>query len=122
MDREFRPYYMQYPIFDRMNEAREERRDIEYMKCMYPKTMRHLQEIVEDECNKLEYDGSMMFDEYPDHVRIRMIVNKIYDRYNGVKEESLGGESCRIKDVISVMLFNEMYRRRCRRRRCRRWY
>lgn len=122
MDREYRPYYMPYPIYDRRNDVYEERRDIEYMKRMYPGEMRRIQGIIEDECDKMEYNGSMMYDEYPDRVRINMLANHIYNR--GGFEENTENDSNKnlIKDIITVMLFNEMYKRRCRKRKRKYFY
>lgn len=126
MDREIRAY-SPYSFYDHWNEAYEERRDIEYMRRMYPSAMRKLQDIVEDECDRMEYEGSMMFDEYPDRVRIDTIIKRIYDRSRKTDEpvvetEECRGDDCLIRDVIAVMLFNEMYKRRSRRRRRKYFY
>lgn len=90
----------------------ENDRDMEYFKELYPQNMRQLQEIIEDECDRLEYQGSRMFDEYPDRNMLRSLSHKIYDRAKamwGLADE----------DVIQVLLFNELARRRCRYRNCR---
>ena len=41
----------------------EYERDMERMKQMYPDKAKKVQRYVEDECDKMEYEGSMMFDE-----------------------------------------------------------
>ncbi len=148
MDREFRPYYMQIPFLDRWGEAGEERRDIEYMKRFYPKTMRNFQRIIEDECDKLEYDGSILYDEYPDSVGFLMLVNRICDKIKKADTEAVVNEEFQMEDdghgnvesgggpinsrkendiynlknIISVMLSSEIYHSRCMKRRYRRWY
>lgn len=43
-----------------------EDRDMDYVREMYPMTFSRLQELVEKECNRQEFAGSMMYDEYPD--------------------------------------------------------
>lgn len=58
----------------------ENDRDMEYFKELYPQNMRRIQEIIEDECDRLEYQGSRMFDEYPDRNMLRSLSHKIYDR------------------------------------------
>lgn len=41
-------------------------KDRDYMKKMYPKMDREMVRWVEDVCDEEEYDGSCMYDEYPD--------------------------------------------------------
>lgn len=43
-------------------------RDMKKMKELYPEVAKDVLSVVEDECDQMEYDGSMMFDEYPDKV------------------------------------------------------
>ena len=66
-----------------------------------------------------------MFDEYPDKLGIMRIVNRIFDRVK-LEEASCaeGDMDCNkypddpwLKDTIMVLLLNEMYRRRQRRKR-----
>ncbi len=73
------PFYMAYPMQTVYMEELEYARDLEKLKGMYPKEVRSIQEMVEDECDKMEYEGSLMFDEYPDKVMISQIVKRIYD-------------------------------------------
>ena len=54
-------------------------RDVEYMKDMYPDTIKKVSLAVEDECDKLEYEGSPMLVEYPDREERRRIARKVYD-------------------------------------------
>ena len=92
---------------------------------MYPALGRQIQPLVEEECDRMEYDGSFMFDEYPDKLGIMRIVNRIFDRVK-LEEASCaeGDMDCNkypddpwLKDTIMVLLLNEMYRRRQRRKR-----
>lgn len=54
--------------------------DAAYMKSMYPKTCKVIQNYIDSECDKLEYEGSCMFDEYPDKCHLGAIVMKIYEQ------------------------------------------
>ncbi len=107
----------------------------EKVKDRYPKII--LSE-VENVCDSLEYEGSMMFDSIPDKERVRKMTADIYekvkDRYP--IEESIDQDDMLVmnrenrrryppqqnwlNDFIQVLLFQEMHRRRCRHRRCRR--
>lgn len=128
------PYYMKYPMQDFYSNEEENDRDIEYIKSLYPEKMRQIQEIIEEECDKLEYEGSMMFDEYPDKLMMRTLCNQIYDKTEGLDMGEIY-EATQLRtyhhrpqnnwkrDIISVLLFNEFFQRRCRYRNCRgrRW-
>lgn len=48
-------------------------RDMKKMKELYPEVAKDVLSVVEDECDQMEYDGSMMFDEYPDKVMFERI-------------------------------------------------
>ena len=89
-----------------------------------------------------------MFDEYPDRLMLEMVMDRIYQKVAGddtaLEAEQYPAsaqiESARrqpprghrppprrrdndyLRDLIGVILNNEMYRRRCRHRRCRRWW
>lgn len=178
------PFYMTYPMQNVFLEEMEYERDMESMKRMYPVEARAVQELVEEECDKLEYEGSMMFDEYPDRVMLKVICDKIYQKASMPQEEPEADKDLEAKQVealdnrrppgpppppgwrppgpppppgwgppppppgwspppppppgwgppppppphrpgmrnlIEVLLYNEMYQRRCRHNRCRRW-
>lgn len=74
--------FMEIPVFSLYgyDDNEEEDRDWEYMRFMYPKVAKRIQKEIYEECDKLEYDGSCMFDEYPDRTRLGIIVNDIYRR------------------------------------------
>lgn len=155
------PFYMTYPMQNVFLEEAEYERDMERMKRMYPQEVRTIQEYVEEECDKLEYEGSMMFDEYPDRLMLRRICASIYqkvaapndyeeEQYENVETEELRmvrggrppqgpppfgpppggrppqgpppGSDSGLQNLIEVLLYNEMYQRRCRHKRCRRWW
>ena len=77
------------------------------------------------ECDKMEHEGSMMFDEYPDRLLFRLLCRRIcrelWDGGQDGAERIPDREDPRMQ-LVEVMLAQEMYRRRCRYRRCRRWY
>lgn len=103
-------------------------RDLERLKQMYPDTVKSLASYVEEACEKMEYEGSLMYDEYPDQRMVRKMAEKIYQDIITKQEENQSvssqgrGNRKDVEDMILVLLYNEMYKRRCRRRRCRRWW
>lgn len=112
------PYYMAYPIPLLYDDEKIERRDFEYMKSLYPTTAKRLLPYIEDECDRMEYDCSMMYDEYPDKLQLLLMGRRIYDKAE--KEEENPGEW--LRDLIQVMLYQELYKRRSDRRKYNRKY
>lgn len=51
--------------------------DIEYFQAFYPESMKRLQTYVSAECDKIDYKGSPMYDEFPDRVMINRMCNSI---------------------------------------------
>ena len=118
-----------FPIYGYDNSA-ELDKDIENMKRLYPSTVRAVEPYVTNECDQLEYDGSVMFDEFPDKVTIDRIVDRIYDNTKHLQEEAdVEAEYMHprrrrdnFRDIISVILLNEFLNRRRRYRSRRRWF
>ena len=73
-----------------------------------------------------------MYDEYPDKFMMEHLCRKIEREM--IQEENMQKnddmemqqdfqKSGELRDLIGVLLFDEMYRRRCRHRKCRKmWY
>lgn len=121
------PYYMAYPAPLQYDDERMERRDFEYMKSMYPITVKKILPFVEDECDRMSYEGSMIYDEYPDQLQMYMMCNRIYDKVKKQKPENdlememqVVGRDDRLRDLIQILLYQELFRRRRLRRRDRR--
>ena len=53
-------------------------KDWAYFRQLHPSTAKRVLQEVDKECDKLEYDGSCMFDEYPDRIYLGKIVERIY--------------------------------------------
>ena len=123
------PFYMSYPMQNLYLTEMEYEKDMDRMKELYPREVKRILEYVEDECDRMEYEGSLMFDEYPDRMMMERITDRIYqnvkeDASEEMMEQTKAQEiaGSHLKSLIGVMLNNEMYRRRCRHRRCRRWW
>ena len=107
------PYYMTYPMPQLYEEDRSMRRDLDYMKSIYPKAAKRLIPYVEEECDRMEYSGSMMYDEYPDHLSLRIKAKEVWE--NTIKGENFGEKEPaweELQDLIGVLLLQEMLRRR----------
>jgi len=127
------------PSWARQTPEREEELDWQRMKEMFPDMAKIILAEVEGVCDQMEYEGSMMFDTMPDRMRVRKMTEDIYDKVKDrypVEETAsqddmfvMNQETRRhrppkddwLGDFIQVLLYQEMFHRRCRHRNCRRW-
>lgn len=126
------PYYMVYPMPLVFDDERIDARDYEYMKSMYPDIAKKLLAYVEEECDRCEYPCSMMYDEYPDKLQLRMmcrrIINNVYENERELAQQMKMGQETNqnkgwLEELIEVMLYQELYKRRSDERRLhRRFY
>ena len=95
--------------------------EFKLMKSYYPQTVQRIQERVEEECDLLDYEGSRLYDEYPDKYMLYHLSSRIKESI----QPELSSEAVResfLDELIQVMLYQEISRRRCRRHRCRRYF
>lgn len=121
------PYYMAYPMPLQYDDERIERRDYEYMQSMYPLTVKMILPYVEEECDRMSYLGSMIYDEYPDRLQIQMMCNRVYEKIKHRKpkddaemEMQMADKDGWLKELVQIMIFQELFRRRQKHRRDRR--
>ena len=72
------PFYMTYPMQNTLFEETEYEKDCRRMQELYPRDARQIQSLVDRECDRMEYEGSMMYDRYPDRLMLEMLCRKIY--------------------------------------------
>jgi len=118
------PFYMTFPYADNLGMEEEDEQDADLLKHLYPIEARRLWPEVEDICDQLEYDGSIMFDECPDKNQVMRKVHSVCRRtvpediWTGMTPE----EQKRMQDMAEMLLYQEMCRRRRRRRRFQRHF
>ncbi len=127
------PFYMMYPTPFLFDDDKKQEKDYEYLKSMYPETAKQILPYVEEECDRMEYDGSMIYDEYPDKLQLRLMCSRIYDKVMDgeealeiMSEEEKDEEALhtqegkfssrrkpdRIRDMVELLLYQELFRRR----------
>lgn len=93
--------------------------DLEYFKRLYPAAVRAYGDKIASMLDKMDYEGSMIYDEYPDKIGIERLAKTIYDmlrKEDEQKDEEKRDESL-TEVLIYVLLCDEIYRRRHRNRR-----
>ena len=86
------PYYMAYPMPFSYDDERTERMDFEYMKSMYPDTAKRILPYVEEECDRMEYENSMVYDQCPDKLQLRLMSRRVYDNVRKHERMFFGDE------------------------------
>lgn len=115
------PFYTTYANPLLFEGEREHEKEFQLMKSYYPETVRKIQDRVEEECGLLDYEGSRLYDEYPDKYMLYQMCHRIRESI----EPEMTGQSIPgsfLDELVQVLLFQEISRRRCRRNRCRRFY
>ena len=131
------PFFLQPDYAEVLEEQRAQERDLRMLQSMYPDAAKLVLPHIEEECDKMEYEGSAMYDEYPDQTTVQLIEDRIYEQ---VRDQFPQGEEQRDemlsmqypgpprrrpgrnwgRDLIRILLLDEMHHRRCRHGRCRR--
>ena len=77
----------------------------EYFKGLYPLAVRRCQRLVEACCDRLDYPGSPIYDEYPDREVLCRLCDEVLKnaREQGMEEN---------RDLIQLLLLYEISRRR----------
>ena len=71
------PFYVTSMQSYSFQEENDQDREIRLMKSYYPEISRVIQEKVEEECDYMDYEGSRMYDEYPDKFMLYHVCQKI---------------------------------------------
>ena len=84
---------------------------------------------VEEECDRMAYRGSVIYDEYPDQLQMHLMVNRIYEKIKKQKpkddfemEMQISGPDENLRNLVQILLFHELFRRRSRSRRSKRFF
>ncbi len=119
-ERRIMPFYMTYPLPMFGQQENTVVRDLEYMQQMYPKEAKRYQKLIAGILDKMDYEGSMIYDEYPDRMQLYRLAMDILDRVKreekNNEEEGASDDSPehwqQIGDLIQILLFYEIYKRR----------
>ena len=114
----FLPFYMTYADSSLYSRERIQEQEFALMKSYYPDTARKIQEKAEAQCQLLDYEGSRLYDECPDRFMLYHICSQVKEEMSSdTSAQEMPGSF--LDDLIEVLVYQEISRRRCRRRRCR---
>ncbi len=117
------PFFMAYPgylsAFPQETEGEKRwSRDFEYLRQTYPVQVRKYQRRVEEILDKMDYEDSMIYDEYPDRLGLQSLGRIVADTLKKEGGEEPGpAEDSSLEGLIQVLVCNEICRRRHKTRR-----
>ena len=116
-ERKVLPFYMTYPLPMYYQEEDSIIRDLEYLQQMYPSEAKKYQKMIASLLDKLDYEGSMIYDEFPDRWQLYKLSMDILDRLKREETKEEGKEASVEKwewvgDMVQILLFYEIYKRR----------
>ncbi len=118
------PFYMAYPGYMGTEQEAELLKDMEYLQQTYPVEVRRYQRRVAEILDKLDYEGSMIYDEYPDRCSLQRLAGNIVDVLKREKQEIQSEEQASrispespeqwkwLESMIQVLLCDEVCKRR----------
>ena len=106
------PFYMAYPLPLYYQQEDNVTRDLEYLQQMYPAQAKKYQKIIAEMLDRIDYDGSMIYDEYPDRWQIYRLTQMIVNKIKNEEDKSSDIDSEQLTEFIQVLLFYEIYKKR----------
>ena len=107
------PFYMAYPLPLYYQQEDSVTRDLEYLQQMYPTEAKKYQKIIAETLDRIDYEGSMIYDEYPDKWQIYRLTQIIVDKIKKSDEEQAPDTDWdRTAEFVQVLLSYEIYRKR----------
>lgn len=114
------PFYPAYPEYRSWDQISENRimEDLEYLQQMYPLYAKRYQVRVRDILDRMDYNGSMIYDQYPDRLQMERLVQSIVTVLRR-EEDTQDADDAKwswIQELITVLLYYEILKRRQKRR------
>lgn len=112
------PFYMTYPLPMFYQQEDTVIRDLEYLQQMYPTEAKKYQKLIAGILDKIDYEGSMIYDEYPDRWQLYKLSGEILERIKREEiQENPEAQTSEEKwkwlgDLVQILLFYEVYKRR----------
>lgn len=117
-DHKILPFYMTYPLPMFYQQEDTVIRDLEYLQQMYPSDAKKYQKMIAGILDKIDYEGSLIYDEYPDRWQLYKLAGEILDRIKrqemqDTPEAEVPEEKWKwLGDLVQILLFYEIYKRR----------
>jgi len=116
------PFYMTYPVRYGIDREESLLRDLEYLQNTYPAEVKCIANRVAEVLDRVDYEGSMIYDEYPDGYSIGRMAHMIADIVQKEERQREDSQKTMVLDdpvkkewmeyLCRVLLSDEIYKRR----------
>lgn len=112
------PFFMTHPGYLGAEQEKALLQDLEYLQQTYPNEVKRYQRKVAEILDKFDYEGSMIYDEYPDRYSLQRLAGTVVqilkreEKNMPVKEKTPEDKWIWLEDMMQVLLCNEIYKRR----------
>lgn len=112
------PFFMTYQGYPDVEQEKALLRDLEYLQSAYPNEVKRYQRRIAEILDKFDYEGSMIYDEYPDSYGLQRMAGTIIqvmkrEEQNLPEEERTPDEKWNwLENMMLVLLCHEIYKRR----------
>lgn len=117
------PFYVAYPNYQMYSDEYRRMQDLEYLQSMYPAEIKEYQKKINQVLDRIDYAGSMIYDEFPDRISLyklstditqSILRDKRAENNEGAKQgEDMNPEH--IGMIVQILLYYEIHKRRYRR-------
>lgn len=114
-NRRILPFYMTYPGAYGTRQEDTVIRDLEYLQQMYPVEAKKYQRRIAEILDKMDYEGSLIYDEYPDRCSMQHLAGsivRVLRREEGADEADQPEKWIWVENMVQVLLCGEVYKRR----------
>lgn len=110
------PFYLTYPMPLTYEEESTVTSDLDYLMQIYPSEAKKYQKRIASILDKLDYEGSVIYEDYPDQItlyRMADSISEIIFREEEIQGNQISDEKKKwVKELVVILLFNEIYKRR----------
>ncbi len=109
----YMPLFMSYPVNYPYQKENAVTRDLNYLRDLYPRDAKKYLKRIAEILDKMDYEGSMIYDEYPDRWQMYRLAESIVQILKKEITEEVPEEKWEwISDLVQILLFHEMFQRR----------
>ncbi len=112
------PFYVAYPNYQMYSDEYRRMQDLEYLQAMYPADVKKYQRKINQVLDRIDYNGSMIYDEFPDRISLYKLSADITqsivrDAMQENTQEKPDAEH--IGTIVQILLYYEIHKRRYKR-------
>lgn len=115
------PFYVAYPNYQMYSDEYRRMQDLEYLQSMYPLEVKEYQRKINQVLDRIDYSGSMIYDEFPDRISLYKLATDITDsiiRDQATEDGRDVSEQTNrehIGIIVQILLYYEIHKRRYKR-------